>query len=64
MYHFNCFRESESRDVKDTDEEIHRIIIDCSTFTFVDMSGLETLLEVCIISLKSWIKFYYNIKYF
>lgn len=35
-----------STEVKDPNEQIHRIIIDCSTFTFVDLSGLETLLEI------------------
>ncbi|GBM31172.1 Sulfate transporter [Araneus ventricosus] len=28
------------------EDRIHRIIIDCSTFTFIDISGLETLLEI------------------
>ncbi|XP_035216877.1 prestin-like [Stegodyphus dumicola] len=37
---------SESTEVKDSNDQTHRIIIDCSTFIFVDMSGLETLLEI------------------
>ncbi|GFR16150.1 sulfate transporter [Trichonephila clavata] len=36
---------NDSLDIKE-EERIHRIIIDCSTFTFVDISGLETLLEI------------------
>ncbi|KAG8199512.1 hypothetical protein JTE90_009359 [Oedothorax gibbosus] len=37
--------ESDSQ-VKNPNERIHRIIIDCSSFIFVDMSGLDTLIEV------------------
>lgn len=36
----------DDKEVKNSSDQIHRIIIDCSTFTFVDMSGLETLIEV------------------
>ena len=39
-------RNPENSEIKHPSEQIHRIVIDCSTFTFVDLSGLETLLEI------------------
>ncbi|KAG8199514.1 hypothetical protein JTE90_009360 [Oedothorax gibbosus] len=38
--------ESDSQEKNPNDKRIHRIIIDCSTFIFVDMSGLDTLIEI------------------
>ncbi|XP_054714759.1 sulfate transporter-like isoform X2 [Uloborus diversus] len=37
---------AEDSETKNPSSQIHRIIIDCSTFTFVDIAGLEALLEV------------------
>ncbi|XP_015927773.2 prestin isoform X1 [Parasteatoda tepidariorum] len=31
---------------KNSGEKVHRIIIDCSTFSFIDLAGLDTLLEI------------------
>lgn len=37
---------SKDEDSVNKDINIHRIIVDCSTLVFVDMSGMETLLEI------------------
>lgn len=42
----SCSNSISEGDQKKCDESVHHVIIDCSSFSYVDMSGLETLTEV------------------